>query len=194
MGSLFLVILNTGILCGFILSNYLRPLYLVPIICTCLLCLYYSILLTYLLDTPQYLLKVGLVDKAKESLKFYWNSIDSKDDVLNAYFDNLRQNITQPKSPNEKHDSEIRLLCKYFILRRINKFHKLNFSQTAKLESCNDRIRVTVCEQFFRSLLYYELFDRHFGTIRKFLFGLRIQYNIVRITSNSWDILGHSDR
>lgn len=117
MGSLFLFTLNTGILAGFVLTNYLKPLFIVPVTCACLLLLYYSILLKYLHDSPQYLLKIGLVDEARKALQFYWNSNDQKDPELEEYFENLRQNIT-PKSKSESDNLEkdkiLELLCRLF--------------------------------------------------------------------------------
>lgn len=117
MGSLFLVTLNTGIVFGFILTNYLRPLFIVPIICACLLILYYSILLTYLFDTPRYLLEVGLVDEAKRSLQFYWNSKDQKDVELDEHFANLRQNIATCE--NEDQPVTWKILCKILLVNYI---------------------------------------------------------------------------
>ncbi|KAL5281544.1 hypothetical protein ACFFRR_005110 [Megaselia abdita] len=113
LGSLFLVTLNTGVLFGFILAHYLRPLFIVPIFCACLLCLYYFILLTYLFDTPQYLIKIGLIDEAKKSLQFYWNSTDQKDVELDEYFDTLSQKIqTSFETINEKNETMLRTLFK----------------------------------------------------------------------------------
>lgn len=116
MGSLFLFTLNTGILCGFILTNYLKPLWIVPVTCACLLLIYISILLKYLHNSPQYLLKIGLIDKAKSSLQFYWNSLDQKDFELEGYFESLRQSIVPSKADNEQKENMLVLVCEYFLV------------------------------------------------------------------------------
>lgn len=125
---MFLVTLNAGMVFGFVLSNYLKPIFIVPITCACLLFLYYSVLLSYLQDTPQYLIKIGLIDEAKKSLQFYWNSDveDKKDIELEEYFENLRQSIEPSKLKDnlaeENSENILKILCKYSYRSMILKF------------------------------------------------------------------------
>lgn len=108
-------------LIGFIVTSYL-PALTVPVTCGCLLLSYYFVMITYIKDTPQYLLKIGKIDEAKKSLQFYWNSKDVKDVELENYFNTLRNTIASPEvkeiieENTEKEETIWKLFCEYFII------------------------------------------------------------------------------
>lgn len=89
LGAFMMIILNAGILFGYILGNYLKFTVL-PYVVIGIVILFFAVFLNFP-ETPQYLLLKNRIADAEASLKFYRGaSKNSSDQLILIEFNSLR--------------------------------------------------------------------------------------------------------